>query len=34
LQQGNFPRAFLFARNPNDMKLCVEGSIYEVAQAN
>ncbi len=34
LQQGNFPRAFLFARSANDMKLCVEGSIYEVAQAN
>nr|WP_294551555.1 hypothetical protein [uncultured Rhodopila sp.] len=34
IQQGNFPTAYLFARNANDMKLCVEGSIYEVAQAN
>jgi hypothetical protein len=34
LQTGNFPRAFLFARNANDMKLCVDGSLYEVAQVD
>jgi hypothetical protein len=34
LQVGIFPRAFLFARNSNDMRLCVDGSLYEVAQAN
>jgi len=34
LQTGDFPRAFLFARGPNDMKLCVDSYIYEVAQAN
>ncbi|MFL5279742.1 MAG: hypothetical protein ACJ8AW_01770 [Rhodopila sp.] len=34
LQTGDFPRAFLFARGPNDMKLCIDSYIYEVAQAN
>jgi len=34
LQTEDFPRAFLFARGPNDMKLCVDSYIYEVAQAN
>ena len=34
VQSGDFPRAFLFARSPNDMKLCVDGYLYEVAQAN
>jgi hypothetical protein len=34
IQRGNLPTAYLFARNANDLKLCVEGSIYEVAQAN
>ena len=34
LQTGDFPRAFLFACGPNDMKLCVDSYIYEVAQAN
>ena len=34
LQSGDFPRAFLFARGPNDMKLCIDSYIYEVAQSN
>ncbi|PPQ36241.1 hypothetical protein [Rhodopila globiformis] len=32
LQTADFPRAFLCARGPNDMKLCVEGYLYGVAQ--
>jgi hypothetical protein len=28
------PKAYLFARNANDMKLCVDDDIYDVAPAN
>ena len=31
---ASVPKAYLFARNANDMKLCVDDDIYEVAQAN
>lgn len=33
VQQASLPRAYLFARGPNDMKLCVGEDIYDVAQA-
>jgi hypothetical protein len=29
---ANLPKAYLFARSPNDMKLCVDDDMYEVAQ--
>ena len=28
------PKGYLFARNANDMKLCVDDDIYDVAPAN
>jgi hypothetical protein len=31
---ANLPKAFLFARNANDMKLCVDDDMYVVAPAN
>jgi hypothetical protein len=34
VQELEFPRAFLFAKSPNDMKLCIDSYLYEVAQAN
>jgi hypothetical protein len=34
LHAAALPKAFLFARNPNDMKLCVDDDIYDVAPAN
>ena len=34
VHSANVPKAYLFARNPNDMKLCVDDDMYEVAQAN
>jgi hypothetical protein len=30
----DLPRAFLFAKTANDMKLCVGDDMYSVAQAN
>jgi hypothetical protein len=30
----DLPSAYLFARTPNDMKLCVGDDMYDVAQAN
>ncbi len=34
VQTGDLPKAYLFARNANDMKLCVGDDMYAVAQAN
>jgi hypothetical protein len=34
VQGGNLPQAYLFARDQNDMKLCVGDDMYDVAQAN
>lgn len=31
---ANLPKAYLFARNANDMKLCVDDDMYDVAPAN
>ena len=31
---ASVPKSYLFARNQNDMKLCVDDDLYEVAQAN
>jgi hypothetical protein len=34
VHSANVPKAYLFARNANDMKLCVDDDMYDVAQAN
>ena len=34
VENAELPRAYLFARGPNDMKLCVGNALYDVAQAN
>jgi hypothetical protein len=34
LHSAHLPKAYLFARNANDMKLCVDDDIYDVAQPN
>jgi hypothetical protein len=34
LHSAHLPTAYLFARNANDMKLCVDDDMYDVAQAN
>lgn len=31
---ADIPKAYLFARDQNDMKLCVDDDMYDVAQAN
>ncbi len=31
VQQASLPEAYLFARGPNDMKLCVGDAMYDVA---
>jgi hypothetical protein len=33
VQTAASPKAYLFARSPNDMKLCVDDNMYDVAQA-
>ena len=33
LHTAHLPKAYLFARNANDMKLCVDDDMYDVAQA-
>lgn len=33
LQNATLPRAWLFARNENDIRLCVGGELLEVGQA-
>jgi hypothetical protein len=33
LHTARLPKAYLFARNANDMKLCVDDDVYDVAQA-
>jgi hypothetical protein len=33
VQSAQLPKAYLFARNANDMKLCVDDDMYDVAQA-
>jgi hypothetical protein len=33
VQTADLPKAYLFARNANDMKLCVGDMMYDVAQA-
>jgi hypothetical protein len=33
VQSTDRPKAYLFARNANDMKLCVGDDMYDVAQA-
>jgi hypothetical protein len=33
LHTAHLPKAYLFARNANDMKLCVDEDMYDVAQA-
>lgn len=33
VQNARLPQAYLFARGPNDMKLCVGDDMYDVAQA-
>ena len=33
MQEASLPQAYLFARGPNDMKLCVGDALYDVAQA-
>ena len=32
-QTANLPKAYLFARSADDMKLCVDDAMYDVAQA-
>jgi hypothetical protein len=34
VQTAELPKGYLFARNANDMKLCVNDDMYDVAQAN
>ena len=34
LHSARLPKAYLFARNANDMKLCVDDDMYDVAQPN
>jgi hypothetical protein len=34
IHTANLPKAYLFARNANDMKLCVDDDMYDVAPAN
>ena len=34
VQEADFPRVFLFAKDVNDMKLCVGDVLLDVAQAN
>jgi hypothetical protein len=34
VQTARLPKAYLFARNANDMKLCVEDDMYDVAPAS
>jgi len=34
LHSAHLPKAYLFARTPNDMKLCVDDDMYDVAQPN
>jgi hypothetical protein len=34
VQSDNLPKAYLFARTANDMKLCVGDVMYDVAPAN
>lgn len=34
VQAAQLPKAYLFARGPNDLKLCVESDMYDVAPAN
>ena len=33
VSSGTLPKAYLFARGPNDMKLCVGDEMFDVAQA-
>ena len=34
VHSANVPKAYLFAKSANDMKLCVDDDMYEVAPAN
>ena len=34
IHSANVPKAYLFAKSANDMKLCVDDDMYDVAQAN
>ena len=34
VHSANVPKAYLFAKSANDMKLCVDDYMYEVAPAN
>jgi hypothetical protein len=34
IQAAHLPKGYLFAKNANDLKLCVDDDMYDVAQAN